>query len=62
MFFNSRFPLNTALKKTDNLNELEKFVQEGYFVIKDLKTATVTYPYAITNIEQSVFSVNISNF
>lgn len=54
MFFNSRFPLNIALTKTENLSVLEKFVQEGYFVIKDLKTATVTYPYAITNIDQSV--------
>lgn len=54
MFFNSRFPLSTALKKTENLGMLENFVKEGYFVIKNLKTSTVTYPYAITNIDQSV--------
>lgn len=54
LYFNSRFPLATALKKTNSLSELGKFVAEGYFVIKDLVTETVTYPYAITNIDQSV--------
>lgn len=54
MFFNTRFPLATAMKKTDNLSALGKFISEGYFVIKDLVTDTVVYPYAITNIDQSV--------
>ena len=54
LFFNQRFPLHTALKKTEYLSELEKFIKEGYFVVKDLKTATVLYPYTITNIDQSV--------
>lgn len=54
LFFNQRFPLQTALKKTEYLSELEKFVKEGYFIVKDLKTATVLYPYTITNIDHSV--------
>lgn len=54
IFFNQRFPLSTALKKTAYLTELEKFVKEGYFIVKNLKTLTVFYPYAITNIDQSV--------
>lgn len=54
MFFSKRFPLSTAMKKTDNLKNLGKFVNEGYFVIKDLKTDTSVYPYAITNIDQSI--------
>jgi hypothetical protein len=53
MFFSKRFPLSTAIKKTDNLKDLVKFVNEGYFVIKNLKTDTSVYPYAITNIDQS---------
>lgn len=51
---NKRFPLSVAIKKSENLIELDKFVTEGYFVIKDLVTDTYTYPYAITNIDQSV--------
>lgn len=54
LFFNKRFPLPTALKKSDNLKDLGKFIVEGYFVIKDLVTNTCVYPYAITNIDQSV--------
>lgn len=54
IFFNQRFPLPTALIKSDNLKNLGKFIVEGYFVIKDLVTDTCTYPYAITNIDQSV--------
>lgn len=54
IFFNQRFPLPTALIKSDNLKNLENFIVEGYFVIKDLVTDTCTYPYAITNIDQSV--------
>ena len=54
MYFNSRFPLSTAIKKTENLSCLPQFVNEGYFVVKDLATDTVVYPYAITNIDQSV--------
>lgn len=49
-----RFPLSVAIKKSANLIDLDKFVREGYFVIKDLVTDTNTYPYAITNIDQSV--------
>jgi hypothetical protein len=51
---NKRFPLSVALKKSANMIDLDKFISEGYFVIKDLVTDTYTYPYAITNIEQSV--------
>ena len=51
---NKRFPLSVAIKKSANLIELDKFVTEGYFVIKDLVTDTYIYPYAITNIDQSV--------
>lgn len=54
LFFNQRFPLTTAMKKTAHLIHLEKFVKEGYFIAKNLKTASVFYPYAITNIDQSV--------
>jgi hypothetical protein len=54
LFFNKRFPLPTAMKKSDNLKDLDKFIVEGYFVIKDLVTDTCVYPYAITNIDQSV--------
>jgi hypothetical protein len=54
MYFNSRYPLSNALKKTNNLNDLEKFINEGYFVIKDLETSSEVYPYAITNVDQSV--------
>ena len=54
LFFNSRFPLPTAMKKSDNLSGLGKFISEGYFVIKDLVTDTCVYPYAITNIDRSV--------
>ena len=51
---NKRFPLSVAIKKSANLIDLDKFVTEGYFIIKDLVTDTYTYPYAITNIDQSV--------
>lgn len=54
LYFNKRFPLPTAMKKSANLIDLEKFVTDGFFVIKDLETETSTYPYAITNIDQSV--------
>ena len=54
LFFNKRFPLPTAMKKSDNLKDLGKFIVEGYFVIKDLVTQSCVYPYAITNIDQSV--------
>lgn len=54
IFFSNRFPLKTAIQKTANLSCLPNFVSEGYFVIKDLVTDTATYPYAITNIDQSV--------
>lgn len=54
LYFNARFPLSVALKKTKNLMNLEKFASEGYFIIKDFVTATATYPYAITNIDQSI--------
>lgn len=54
IYFNSRYPLSNALKKTNNLNDLEKFISEGYFVVKDLETSSEVYPYAITNIDQSV--------
>lgn len=54
LFFSKRFPLPTAMKKSDNLKDLDKFIVEGYFVIKDLATDTCLYPYAITNIDQSV--------
>ena len=54
IFFSNRFPLKTAIQKTSNLSNLPHFIKEGYFVIKDLITETATYPYAITNIEQSI--------
>lgn len=54
MYFNKRYPLPTAMKKSDNLKDLSKFITEGYFVIKDFVTDTCTYPYIITNIDQSV--------
>ncbi|MDE7200328.1 MAG: hypothetical protein K2O91_00110 [Lachnospiraceae bacterium] len=54
MYFNQRFPLSTAMKKSDNLKDLGNFVSEGYFIIKDFATDTCIYPYAITNIDQSV--------
>ena len=54
MFFSKRFPLKTALQKTALLSEMPKFVKEGYFVIKDLNTETEFYPYAITNLDQSI--------
>ena len=54
LFFSNRFPLKTALQKTSSLSCLPNFISEGYFVIKDLVTETETYPYVITNIEQSV--------
>lgn len=54
LLFHSRYPLSTAMKKSASLTVLEKFVKEGFFVIKDLVTDTCTYPYAITNIDQSV--------
>ncbi len=54
LFFGKRYPLPTALKKSENLKDLGKFIVEGYFVIKDLVTNTCVYPYAITNIDQSV--------
>ncbi len=54
LFFSKRFPLPTAMKKSDNLKDLGKFIVEGYFVIKDLVTDTCVYPYAITNIDKSV--------
>lgn len=54
IFFSQRFPLKTAIQKTTNLCYLPDFIKEGYFVIKDLKTETASYPYAITNIDQSI--------
>jgi hypothetical protein len=54
LFFSERFPLPTAMKKSQNLEDLDKFIKEGYFVIKDLVTDTCVYPYAITNIDKSV--------
>lgn len=54
IFFSPRYPLKTALYKTANLINLPDFTREGYFVIKDLETDTAKYPYAITNIDQSV--------
>ena len=52
--FSARHPLATALKKSNALLKLESFLHEGYFVIKDLETETAFYPYAITNIDQSL--------
>lgn len=54
IFFSNRFPLKTALQKNISLSSLPNFISEGYFVVKDLVTDTAKYPYAITNIEQSV--------
>ena len=54
IFFQQRFPLRTAIKKTKYLRRLPSFTTEGCFIISDLKTATVTYPYAITNTDQSL--------
>lgn len=54
IFFNARFPLATAIKKTKSLKDIDKFITEGYFIIKDLETETDIYPYAITNIDQSI--------
>lgn len=54
IYFNQKHPLATAMKKSDNLKDLSKFIKEGYFVIKDLVTDTYVYPYAITNIDQSL--------
>ena len=54
MYFSKRFPLSTAMKKSRSLAELDKFVSEGYFIVKDLVTEKVVYPYAITNIDKSV--------
>lgn len=54
LLFNARFPLPTAMKKSASLIALEEFVTEGFFVIKDLVTDTCIYPYAITNIDQSL--------
>ena len=33
---------------------MPNFVKEGYFIIQDLITDTAKYPYAITNIDQSI--------
>ena len=33
---------------------LPNFTKDGYFIIKDLITDTASYPYAITNIDQSI--------
>ena len=54
IFFSSRFPMRTAIQKTSHLSGLPKFITEGYFIIKDLITETAVYPFAITNIEQSI--------
>ena len=54
LYFNDRYPLTTSLKKTKGLIHLDDFTSEGYFVIKDLETATETYPYAITDINRSL--------
>lgn len=54
LLFHQRFPLSTAMQKSASLIDLEKFVTDGFFVIKDLITDTCTYPYAITNIDLSV--------
>jgi len=54
IFFSERFPLKTAIQKTTWLSNLPDFISEGYFIIEDLITDTAKYPYAITNIEQSV--------
>lgn len=54
IYFDQRHPLATAMKKSYNLKNLGKFIKEGYFVIKDLVTDTYVYPYAITNIDQSL--------
>lgn len=37
-----------------HLLNVSKFIKEGYFVIKNLVTDTYVYPYAITNIDQSL--------
>ena len=54
LMFDSRHPLPTAMKKSRNLYDLDKFISEGYFIVKDLVTPTATYPYAITNIDRSI--------
>lgn len=54
IFFSGRLPMRTAIQKTSHLSSLPKFIKEGYFIIKDLITETAVYPFAITNIEQSI--------
>ncbi|MFI3207496.1 MAG: PBECR4 domain-containing protein [Eubacteriales bacterium] len=54
MSFEPRFPLNTALKKTNGLQNLDNFINEDCFVIKDFITDTETYPFVLTNIDQSI--------
>lgn len=55
--FNARFPLKIALKKSEGLKSIVLFKQEELFVIKDLKTDTATYPYALTNLDKSLLVV-----
>lgn len=54
IYFNDRYPLRTALKKTKNLANLKNFVNSGYFVVRDLETESEIYPYTITDIDRSV--------
>ena len=52
--FSPRFPLSVALKKSNELCSLGDFAKEGFFVVKDYITKSVTYPYAITNLDNSL--------
>lgn len=57
LFFNSRFPLTIALKKSEGLKSINLFKQEELFIIKDLETDTATYPYALTNLDKSLLVI-----
>jgi len=57
IFFNDRHPLSIAIRKTEGLRALDLFIKEELFVIKDLVTASATYPYALTNLDKSLLVV-----
>ncbi len=54
LFFNERYPIKVANKKTTYLANIENFIREDNLIIKNLITTTCTYPYAIVNRDLSI--------
>lgn len=54
MYFDNRYSLSSAIKKTSMLHQLRDFVCNSFYIVKNFKTNTEFYPYTITNVDLSL--------